>query len=132
MREERRRKGKVGKLDQKLAVDPAMMDPAYRYRWANDNELRVQNLEANDWDIVDARDPLKDRDGRSGLGSAVSKVVGRNDDGSPKKAYLMRKRRDWYDADKAERQAEINKQETAIKNPEGLEGQGYGEVKIAR
>lgn len=132
MREERRRKGKTGKLNQKLAVDPAAMDPAYRYRWANDDELRIQNLEANDWDIVDARDPLKERDGRSGLGSAMSKVVGRNEDGSPKKAYLMRKRRDWYDADKAEKMAELDEQEKAIKQAKGLDGQGYGEVKIAR
>lgn len=130
MREDRRRKGKTGSLDQKLAVPQEDLDPNYSYRWANDDNNRIRRLEEDDWDVVDAKDPSKERDRRSGLGSAMCMVVGKNADGTEKKAYLMRKRKDWYEEDRKEKAAAVDATEEAIRQEGNKPGQ-YGEIKIS-
>jgi len=115
---ERRRKGKVGGQKQKLYVHESDRDPKFTYRWINDQKSRVHDLTVNDdWDIVDRTE-----------GSARTEIVGTGANGEPITGYLVRKPKEFYEADKAEKAAEIDKKVEALRN--ATVESGYGEVRI--
>lgn len=109
-RERRRKPGSTVLPGIKLGVDMSKLDPAYEHRFVNDTGSRVQQMYENDWDPV-SEDVKPDADGE---GSVQTKVVG-TDSGKPIKAVLMRKRREWYDADQKEKRKVLDEIDTDIK-----------------
>lgn len=105
VRNERRKKpGSTVQYGQKLGVEDEALDrKTYTYRWVNDIGNRVKGLEAQDWDIA----PL-------GEASVESRHVG-TDSGHPQNAVLMRKRRDWYEADQKDKRKPLDAMEQAIR-----------------
>lgn len=130
VRTERRRKpGALEHTGYKLGVDEAQLDRnTYKYRWVNDKDNRVQKLTGEDWDIA----PEMAAEASDGLGTPQSKVVGK-DGGKPFHGVLMRKRKDWFEADQAARNQEIDAVEESIRrgdnhtkeSPELAGGKGY-------
>lgn len=107
IRSERRRKpGDTNHLRQRLTIDENLKDPRFEYRFANDEPGRVEYLQSQDYDLVHDRSGKLKSDA-TGEGTPVSVIVGTNADGSPKRAFLMRKRKDWLEADKKEKSARI-------------------------
>lgn len=130
IRTERRRKpGATVLSGLKLGIPEEMLDRSnFEYRWANDKGNRVAQLTADDWDAVS--EPVKaDSDGS---GSVQTKIVG-TDGGKPVSAILMKKRKDWYLADRKESQKPLDETDEAIRrgvnhqkdSPELSGGVGY-------
>ena len=119
VRTERRRKpGSTTHYGLKLHVPEEKKDPAYVYRHVNDVGDRVEMMKENDWDVA----PM---DGQS----VTSRHVGEAGAGTPSKAVLMRKRRDWYEDDQKEKRKQLDDIETAIKG--GAGSQLAGEKDLA-
>lgn len=113
VRQERRKvPGRTAHAGIHLSVDESKLDrKTYQYRFVNDKDGRVQRLHGEDWDIVTA-DGAKP-DGNS-LGSVASTQAGISE-GKPFNTVLMRKRKDWFEADQKEKQKPLDVIETAIK-----------------
>jgi len=112
IRQERRRKaGSTVLPGIKLGVDESKLDRAnFEYRFVNDSPGRVQQMFDEDWDPVNQ--PVKtDSDG---LGTVQGKVVGTHN-GAPLSAILMKKRKDWYDADQKEKQRPLEEADEQIR-----------------
>ncbi|UOF81824.1 hypothetical protein [Caudoviricetes sp.] len=103
------------------------LDPDYTYRFINDEPGRVHKLTAlDDWDIVNASE-LEPNAKDKGVGSQVERIVDRR---SGQRAILVRKRKEYYAADKAKEQAQIDDLEKSIKQgaapgPEALREGSY-------
>jgi hypothetical protein len=108
----RRRKGNIGDPGYNLAVPPI---PGYELRWVNDYEGRdrLNMLYQNDWDFVEPKEIeswLRVEVGdetvtpQLQLGNKVVRKVGTEKTGKVLYAYLMKKRKEYYDADYAEQQ----------------------------
>lgn len=112
--ERRRRRSDTVILGTKLGVSPDFLDPNYSYRWLNDDGGRIEQMTTNDdYDLVP--DPAKKgKPDSDGLGSIISKVVGKGEGGQPLKAYLARKPKEFYDEDKARKAASIKQTMDAI------------------
>jgi len=105
-RERRRKPGQTIAAGIKLHVDESKLDrQKYSYRFANDKNGRVQQLQASDWDI--APEGAKD-------GSVHSTHAGA-EEGKPYNAVLMRKPKDWYDEDMKEKQRPLDEMDEAIR-----------------
>jgi hypothetical protein len=127
VKQERRRRQDSGPLvGLKLAVPEELKEPGYEYHWFNDKDgggRLYDKTKLDDWDIVQT----KAIEG-TGEGVPVSRIVGKQDNGQPMKAYLCRKPKEYYRADQQERQARIKEQEDSIKrgvvaDPKGLKGE---------
>lgn len=106
--ERRRKRGDTVVTGLKLHVDKEAKDPDYVYRWVNDTPGRVQQFYNNDWDKVEM-------DGNTdGAGSIPTKHVG-TDSGRPIEAVLMRKRKDWFEADQKEKRQALDAVDDAIR-----------------
>lgn len=107
-RTERRRRN-LQSTGGRLGVDPALLDHSkYAYRWINDEPGRlVTKTKHDDWDMVPNSGEKEDN---TDLGAMVSIVVGTMPDGSPKRAFLCRKLRKFYEEDHAAAQAELDAQ----------------------
>ena len=92
------------------------MDPAYEYRWINDDPGRVHNLTIrDDWDRV-TEDMLGQRhDKDRNVGSGVERIV---DKSSGKRAILVRKLKDYAISDRAKAQRRVDEIDTMIKSGE--------------
>lgn len=103
----RRDSSSLGGVRRRLYVDPDTLDTEkYTYRWINDNEERIYNLtQKDDWDLV------TERDSATGTGSEMASQVGSGAKGSPMRAVLVRKLKEYHDADKADQQRKIDVQE---------------------
>lgn len=122
VRTERRRKpGSMVNSGLKLHVDPSLKDPAYEYRWVNDVPGRVQSFTSQDWDRVESADIAGE--GNSN-GTIPTKFVGNQTN-----AVLMRKRKDWYEADAKEKRKPLDAQDEAIKR--GTIHQAQNEPELA-
>ena len=116
-RQRRRRREDIGPNHQRrLAVDTRNFDPAYTYRFINDEPGRVHALtKQDDWDIVTSAE-IGERDAKEkGVGTGVEFVVDRS---TGKRAVLVRKPLDYYKADKAKEQARIAQVVADIKRGE--------------
>lgn len=81
-------------------------------RWFNDQDDRLQRAEDGGYQYVHRKEigQVGDKDisnGNTDVNSRVSRVVGRQPTGQPIRAYLMKIRKDWYDADQAKKE-EVN------------------------
>lgn len=121
--ETRRRKDRGDVTGQRMAVNTSLLDFGnYAYRWLNDKPARMFAMtKEDDWDIVhqDGGEVKAESD----LGSAVSYVVGTHPDGSPLRAYLCRKRKEWYDADQEEKTRELEAQLAELRRGNDRSGQ---------
>lgn len=106
---ERRRRKASETTGGRLGVNPDLLDHSkYRYRFINDEPGRlVGKTKHDDWDLIPNEGEKEDS---TDLGSMVSVIVGANPDGSPKRAYLARKLKTFYDQDKAEEQEALDRQ----------------------
>lgn len=113
----RRQRGSTVFHGQKLTVSEAFLDRKnFEYRWINDDGGRIDQMtQADDWDLV--ADPSKTgKADADGLGSKVSKVVGRGEAGQAMRAYLARKPKAFYAEDQAEKRQSIKQTMDAIKH----------------
>jgi hypothetical protein len=118
--ERRRRRDAMGmERNLKLHVPTELKDPNFEYRWVNERPGRVHQMtKGDDWDVVSA---LTGETG--GEGTVETRVVDKAGD----KAVLLRKRKDFYESDKAEEQKAIAQREEDMKraappDSEGLKG----------
>lgn len=89
----------------RLKLEVRDKDPNYVYRWFNDEGDRINEAIESGREYVFKEDVvLGDSVEKPGLGSCVSKAVGKHPDGSPKMAYLLRIRKEWYDEDQIKKQ----------------------------
>lgn len=111
VREERRRRDDMNTdgFRRRLSVNHALLDhEEYRYHWINDTPGRLHALTVlDDWDIM--RDPAIKDDGKHIEGAQVRNLVGTAPDNKPLYAYLARKRKKWWQADRAKAQASLDK-----------------------
>lgn len=112
VRRERRRRADTGPTaGMKLNVPAALLDPNFEYRWIDADQNRVHaKTVLDDWDVVTT--PAIDG---TGEGAPVSRIVGKDASGQPKRNVLVRKPKDWYMGDKAKEQAAITTREKDIR-----------------
>lgn len=121
IKSERRRRNTEGLTGarRRLHVDEALLDrEKYTYRWINDEAGRVHDLTVNDdWELV------ADREKATGTGSEMSSEAGSGVKGSPLRAILVRKPKEYHDADKARQQRLIDDQERSLEGnvPDGAD-----------
>lgn len=108
---ERRRKKRTTVHGTRLGVSISDEDLAkYEFRWINDEPARIfQKTKEDDWDIVSQSGGIVKEDSDD-LGQAVSKVVGAGANNVPMKAYLCRKPKAYYEADKRSKAEALDEQ----------------------
>lgn len=113
VRTERRRKpGSVIHTGIQLGVDESKLDRVnYAYRLVNDANGRVQQLEAQDWDVATEKDALI---GSTGAGTVQSKHAG-HIEGKAFNAVLMRKPIRMHNEDQAAKQRPLDEMDEAIR-----------------
>ena len=111
-------------------------------RWVNDLNNRVHMLtNFDDWDFV-GKDEISDHDGRVivgdpsvtpelAVGDRVGRIVGQVE-GKPLYAYLLKKRKEFYDADQAEKEKDLVEVESQLKRSKDAEHFSHGNVEIGR
>lgn len=105
--ERRRRKSGDRMASYKLDIfDKSQLDPAYEYRWVNDEENRVRRLHhSDDYDFVAASEIggfNAEQQSDSESGERVRMIVDRGPQGQPVYAFLMKKRADFCAQDRRE------------------------------
>jgi hypothetical protein len=104
------------------------MEPGYVYRFVNDTGERVQAFQENGWEKVPAKDV---RVGDKRIGQATSEGSDATASvGGGMKAYVLRIKKEWFDEDKAAKQALVNKTEEATRQ-QALDGT-YGKLELSR
>ena len=91
-RGERKARGAVDHgFNKRLGLDDSKLDHAnYRYRWENDTPGNISGLVAREWEVCTPDDVG---------GQEVERYAGRDNDGKPLKAVLIRKWKDWFEED---------------------------------
>jgi hypothetical protein len=130
-RERRKKPGQSVLSGINLAVNQGMLEPDHHHRWVNDKGGRVQQMHREDWDVVQAAasdEPNEQTTIHAGV-----------DEGKPFNHVLMRKPKDWYEADKKEKERPLDEMEDDIRRGRArtaeLKGDGVytpGENKIER
>ena len=117
-RQERTERVPLGIKRSKLAVENK--DPNSVYRWMNDVGARISDAERGGWVFVDAAKvgnvDISNRE--QSLGSRVSRIVGQDAQHKPITAYLMRIKKEYYDADQKFKQDELDKVDIALRRGE--------------
>lgn len=114
-RAERAERLPLGIKRSKLAVNDK--DPGYEYRWINDTAGRCSDAEKGGYEFVtDASVGQGDIGNRnSSIGNRVSRIVGKNEAGHPVTAFLMRIKKEWYQADQKAKQKGLDATDAALK-----------------
>lgn len=121
VKERRRRRDSLGAdRNMKLAVPGDFKDPNFEYRWVNDRPGRVQQLYAEDWDVVDGQSQIDS----NSIGTTVKRVADRV---NGENTMLMRKPKEFYEEDQLEKKKALDKVDEALRrgappSPEGLAG----------
>lgn len=97
--------------------------PGFHTHWMNDYPGRIEQALNAGYTFVDREEALLVSPDLAGvrlgsgtdLGSRVSLVVGQDKFGQPLRAYLMKIRLDWFVADQAKSQAQLDEMDSAIK-----------------
>lgn len=120
----RRRQGLGLERNKRIVIPDAAKDPNYHYYVANDTPGRMHGLTKNDdYDVV-TQDMLDNQLRKSrgeeplpegGDGSPVKIPVGTGRDGQWMYGYLLRKPKEYYEADKAQEQKSIADAEKVMK-----------------
>lgn len=120
----RRRRESLGEdRNLKLHVAADLKDPNFEYRWVNDRPGRVHQMTVqDDWDVVstDRPDQLTAAAEGSVMRRAVDKFTGEN-------AVLLKKPKEYFEADRLEKQRPVDAVEKALRSgpapsPEGISG----------
>ena len=128
-RETRRRidntEGVIGK---RLPVHASKLDfGKYAYRWINDDDVRLfQKTKQDDWDFVSDGGEVANG-ANTDLGDRVSVIVGTKPDGSPRKAYLCRKLRKFYDDDEKKKATDLDEQLAQLRRGNSAKGDLQGD-----
>jgi hypothetical protein len=90
-------------------------DPLYRYHWLADRPGRIENKTVHDdWDFVENSELAAD--GRqTGTGTRIERHAGVDQFGKPLRFFLVRKLKEYDQADKAREQRQLDEKMTAIK-----------------
>jgi hypothetical protein len=105
-------------------------DPNYVYRVFNDKPemmgQRLRDAENAGWEYVRDNKGLEDeRAGKTTpMGSTVTKPVGQGTTG-----VLMKKKKEWYEEDQAEKMAKIDEQEAGLIRDADVDGR-YGSIRM--
>lgn len=100
----------------RLKLEVRNKDPNFEYRWFNDDGNRIaEAIESGREYVFKDEVTLDTSVEKPGLGSCVSKCVGKHADGSPKMAYLLRIHKEWYDEDQIEKQKAADLVDEAIR-----------------
>lgn len=123
--EKRRKRIPIGVPRRKMSWDN--QDPNYEYRWVKGSHNRLKEFEDGGYEYVhgsasDAGDSDVINETGGNLGSKVSKFVGTNEDGTPRKDFLMRVKKEWYIEDQVEKRKYIDELESQIMK--GVDSQG--------
>ena len=119
----RRRQDDDEGRNMKLHVPEGAKDSAYVYRWVNNKPGRIKQLtQRDDYDIVNVTDESIDV-GSAG-GTVVTRTVDRNEGDE---AVLIRKPREYYEADKAKADRRLDALDEQLRHgaapsSEGLSG----------
>lgn len=115
--QERRRRDTdaLGGSRKRLSVSGDLDTANYTYRWVNDEPGRIEDMTTrDDWNVVSDRDGELKNDG-AGTGAEVAVQAGRGAHGQAVRAILLRKRKDWQEADDRAKQRHIDEQEASIR-----------------
>jgi len=136
----KRNRNKIDGMRQKLHAPEIS---GYQTRWVNDYTGRIQSLtEHDDYSFV-SKSEISDPMGRAEVGDPnvtpelqvgdrVARIVGA-DGGSPVYAYLMKKRKEFFLQDQAEKEKELLEVETQLKRGrEDAAMFSHGNVEISR
>lgn len=123
----RRREGLGEDRSLKLYVPSEMKDPNFSYRWVNDRAGRVRQMtQDDDWDIVSTStlggDP--DPEKNTAEGTVMARV---GDKFTGERMTLLRKPKEYYDADRKERFKRLDEiEETMRRGPPAAGGDQLG------
>lgn len=125
--ERRRKRESQGVSGRRLGVNEGHLDfSTYKYRWINDDPARIQRLtQYDDWNVC-TQNGGELKEDATDLGNAVSVVVGTHADGSPKRAYLARKLKSFWEEDQREKQRELDEQLNQLRR--GLDREGASQA----
>jgi hypothetical protein len=120
----RRREGLGMERNLKLHIPESLKDPGFEYRWVNDRPGRVRQMTTDDdWDVVDLSKLGGDPDpGKNTAEGTVMTRVG--DKGTGERMTLLRKPKEFYQADRKERFDALRKLEDSMKRrpPQSQDG----------
>lgn len=107
----RRRRAPVGGFKQKL---DAPQRAGYVRRWVDDNPVRINEMRELGYDFVQeqAATGAKRTDG---LGSRISRMAGKRDDGSPHHLILMETPNEEYEIGRQEKEEALKPFEEALR-----------------
>lgn len=112
----RRREGLGAERGKKLHIPEESKDPNFVYRWVNDRGGRVRQLtQMDDYEVVSSSelnggDP--DPTGNTAEGTVMKRTA---DSGIGESAVLLKKPREYYEADKKEEQKAIDARDEAMR-----------------
>lgn len=86
----------------------------FRTRWINDYTGRIEQAIAGGYEHVYEKD-LQGEAGNTDLGEKVSRIVGRNEDASPLRAFLMKIKEEWYQEDQRAKRKQLDETDAAIR-----------------
>lgn len=88
--------------------------PGFHLHWLNDEPGRIPAAIEGGYEHV-YESELKGQANNQDLGEKVSRIVGRNEDGSSLRAYLMKIKLEWYEADQRTKRKELDAIDNAIR-----------------
>lgn len=89
-------------LRQRLTVAEQSKDNLWEYRWVNDTQMRIADLQSQDWEFAPVETTQGDsRD--SGIGTRVERIVNDRTVPTAEKAFLMRKPKEFAAEDRKRR-----------------------------
>lgn len=114
---ERKRNGSIGEIRHRLAIPESGLDREnFQYRIVNDVPGRLEQLTKDDtWEVVPR---VEDRE--------MNFHVDRGTEGQSVRGHLVRKPKQWFEEDRAEGQARIDREMNRIKRGaiQGKTGEG--------
>lgn len=109
----RRARVPFGAATSVLDVPVDSLDPAYVYRWFNDDGDRIGRAEQAGYEAVETP-PASGRETGAGLGSSRTQLVGKTSEGRAQRAVLMRIPKEWNAEDQQAKQSRVDEVDKAI------------------
>ena len=114
--------------------------PGFHLHWMNDYAGRISQALEGGYEFVKPEETFVNSNDFAGLGemmetsgtdlgSRVSVVVGKNEDGTPLRAYLMKIREEWYVEDQAAGQTRVEELHEAMRQGKQQQEQAHAYVK---